>query len=123
MADDAKKPKPSQAAAGDLQVLSLAEAQLAVLGKTFDAEGLENLRTVVAGYSDPGSEGAGEVVASLAALLDQLFAGRRFDREAIAVHIRAWRLMVTAELEATGRAAVLNGLSAVRGLYAEAKAA
>ena len=100
-----------------------AEAALATLGKTFDAEGLAQLRTLVAGAPDLGAEGAGEVAASLFMLLDRLIAGGRFDREALAVHIRAWRLAATTPMDAEQRSALVSGLRKIRDLYADAQAA
>ena len=122
MADDAKKPRANRRA-DDVQVLSLAEAQLAALGTDFDKPALQDLRSVVDSYPDDGHDGAGEVAASLRRLLDNLIAAGRVDREALSVHVRAWRFMVTAEPDDAARAAVLDGLSAVTDLYADAKAA
>jgi hypothetical protein len=63
------------------------------------------------------------VAASLFMLLDRLIDGGRCDREALAVHVRAWRLMATRETDDESRAALLAGLRRVRDLYAEARAA
>jgi hypothetical protein len=117
MAADAE-PEP-----GPLAVVAEAEALLAGLGKTFDAAGLAGLRTVVAGCPDLGREGAGEVAASLFMLLDRLIAGGRFDREALVVHIRAWRLTATTPIDEAAKAALLAGLRKIRDLYADAEAA
>ena len=121
MADDARTPKANRA--DDVQVLALAEAQLAALGTDFDQPALQDLRSVADSYPDDGHDGAGEVAASLCRLLDNLIAAGRLDREALRVHVRAWRFMVTAKPDAAARAAVLEGLSAVADLYADAKAA
>jgi len=56
-------------------------------------------------------------------LTDRLIAGGRFDREALAVHVRAWRLMSTTETDAESCAALLSGLKQIRDLYADAQAA
>jgi hypothetical protein len=121
MAPDADPTDPAQIQR--MALLAEAEAALAGLGKTFDAQGLMALHTLVAGCPDLGSEGPGEVVGSLFMLLDRLIAGGRFDREALAVHIQAWRLTLTSPLGDDGRAALLAGLKAIRDLYADAQAA
>lgn len=106
-----------------LNLLMEAEAALAGLGKTFDLQGLTALRTLVAGCPDLGEPGPGEVAASLFMLLDRLIAGGRFDREAVGVHLRAWRLSLVREPDAEGQAALLAGLKSIRDLYADAEAA
>ena len=103
---------------GDAEVLALAEGLLAALGKTFDRDGLETLKGVVASYPDVGRDGAGEVVASLIGLLNDLLAGQQQDKEALSVHVRAWRFMVSRKSDQRERANILGGLAAVRELYA-----
>lgn len=106
-----------------LRHLEAAEAAIAALDETFDGSDLKALRTIVAGYPDMGAEGAGEVVASLFMLLEHLIADSRFDRDALAVHVRAWRLMLTVPPDPQAKAALLSGLKGVRDLHARAKAA
>lgn len=114
---------PTSDAAGDHQVLNLAEALIGAMGEGFDPDGLDALRTVADGFpSEPGSS-AGAVAASLSDLIAALLASGRMDREALAVHVRAWRLMLTDAPDADGEAALLQGLAAVRGLYVTPKAA
>lgn len=103
--------------------LEAAEAAFATLDRIFDASGLKDLRGIVAGYPDMGADGAGQVAASLFMLLEHLIADGRFDREALAVHIRAWRLMLTAPPEGDARTVMLAGLKAIRELYTLPKAA
>lgn len=119
-ADDPTSNTPAGA-----QVLALAEAQLAALGDNFDAAALMALRTVVRGYPDVCGDPVGEVVDSLSHLLDNLIAAGRVDRLALGVHVQAWRLMVNDEPDALSRANMVEGLHAVRDLYAQkaAKAA
>lgn len=121
MTDDAPK-KPSRRAA-DASVLALAEGLLAAMGKTASPSDLKTLRDVADTYPDDGRDGAGEVVASLLGLLDDLLASGQFDRQALAVHIRAWRFMVSRKPDKKERAKVMTGLQAVRDLYAPSKAA
>jgi hypothetical protein len=108
-------------------LLELCEAGLASLGDGFDDAGVEGLYAIaVKGI------GAGEVcgaapvdiaLTSFCDLLDSLRALQRYDREAVAVHIRAWRLLLTAGLPKTGADQVLEGLLKVSGRYAaQAKA-
>jgi hypothetical protein len=114
---------PPSEAAGDLQVLTLAEALIGAMGDNFDAPALDALRTVAEGYSGAPGSGAGAVTASLSDLLSALLKAGRGDREALAVHVRAWRLMLTHAPDLDGEAALLAGLAAVRGLYETPKAA
>ena len=117
MADNEDLPKV-RPRSGDAEVLALAEGLLAALGKTFDRDGLETLKGVVDSYPEVGRAGAGEVVASLIGLLNDLLADEQQDKEALAVHIRAWRFMVSRQTEPRERANILGGLAAVRELYA-----
>jgi hypothetical protein len=56
-------------------------------------------------------------------LLDHLKSSRRYDREAIGVHVRAWRLLMSTDLPQAGREAILEGLQRVSERYAGAAAA
>lgn len=121
MADDADIPE--QPAREALDLVSAAEAQLDALGPVFDAPGVTALRTLISGYPDMGSPGAGEVVASLFMLLGRFLAGGRCDNEAILVHLKAWRLLLAAPPSPEGEARLMAGLKAIRDLYEDAKAA
>jgi hypothetical protein len=116
MAEDAQ---PSTA----MQALAEAEALLAVLPKAFDAQKLTAFRAQVSSYPDMGVAGAGEVVASLFMLLGRLLGSGVCDREALSVHVRAWRLMLTAPPEAASTAILLDGLKSIRDLYDDVQAA
>ena len=64
--------------------------------------------------------GAGSVdvaLHSLCDLLDHLKTTERYDAEAVGVHLRAWRLLITTELPAEGAQQVLAGLNRVSALY------
>ncbi|HEX7946079.1 MAG TPA: hypothetical protein VF495_15530 [Phenylobacterium sp.] len=117
--EDSRKVHPRS---GDAEVLALAEGLVSCLGKTFDRDGLETLRGVVDSYPDVGRDGAGEVVASLIGLLNDLLASGQQDKEALAVHIRAWRFMVSRKPDQKERRQLIEGLASVRDLY-EDKAA
>ncbi|MBX3482831.1 hypothetical protein [Phenylobacterium sp.] len=120
---DENAPKKPHRRAGDADVLALAEGLLMSLGRTFDRGDIEVLKTVAESYPDIGRDGAGEVVASLKGLLADFLADQTYDREAIAVHVRAWRFMVSRKPDRKERVRILAGLADVRTLYADAKAA
>lgn len=122
MADkDGKKPLSRRA--GDVDVLALAEGLLTSLGETFDAADLKTLRDVAESYPDAGKDGGGDVVKSLAGLLDDFLATGAYDRAAVVVHVRAWRFMVSRKPDRAEQAAVMQGLRDVRELYAAPAAA
>jgi hypothetical protein len=116
MSDPNDRPRPSPRA-GDGDVLALAEGLLGMLGKTYDRDGLETLRGVADSYPDVGRDGAGEVVSSLVGLLNDLIGREQIDKEAVAVHVRAWRFMVSRKPDRKERAQLLSGLRSVRELY------
>ena len=103
--------------------LSAAEAALTDLSDAFDPSAMLALRTTVTGYPDMGSEGTGEVVASLFMLLDNLIASGRVDHKALEIHVQAWRLMSTTPPTDEAKAVLLQGLKAIRDLSAQSKAA
>ena len=122
MSDPNDRPRPAPRS-GDGDVLALAEGLVGMLGKTYDRDGLETLRGVVDSYPDVGRDGAGEVVASLIGLLNDLIAREQIDRDALAVHVRAWRFMVSRKPDQKERAQLISGLRSVRQLYDQPKAA
>jgi hypothetical protein len=122
MTEDEDAPKKPHRRAGDADVLALAEGLLLSLGKTFDRGDLELLKTVADSYPDVGRDGAGEVVESLKGLLDDFLASEAYDRQAVAVHVRAWRFMVSRKPDKAERSRIMAGLQDVRDLYAEASA-
>jgi hypothetical protein len=110
-----------------LALLELCEAGSANLKDEFDDAALEELYTLsVKGI------GAGEVcgvpavdaaLTSFCDLLDHLRTLKRFDREAVGVHVRAWRLLMTPGLPEAGAKQVLDGLTKVSARYAAEAAA
>jgi len=104
-------------------LLELTEARFEAMGQAFDDQQLADLYAVaVRGI------GGGEVcktpavdlaLTSLCDLLDHLRTARRYDREAIAVHVQAWRMLM-AMGEQPGAAAVVDGLRKVSARYAAA---
>lgn len=118
MTEDEDAPKRPHRRAGDADVLALAEGLLMSLGKTFNRADLEVLQTVADSYPDVGRDGAGDVVASLGGLLNDFLTTETYDRQAIAVHVRAWRFMVSRKHDKRERERVMAGLRDVRELYA-----
>ena len=102
---------------GDAEVLALAEGLVSAMGKTYNHGDLDTLKGVAESYPDVGRDGAGEVVASLVALIDDLIAREQQDKEALAVHVRAWRFMVSRKIDQKDRHQLLQGLRSVRELY------
>jgi hypothetical protein len=104
-------------------LLELSEARFEAMGEAFDEAGLSDLYAIgVRGI------GAGAVcgvpsldfaLTSLCDLLDHLKSHQRYDREAIAVHLRAWRLLMTAGLPQAGSEVILDGLRKVSRRYAQ----
>lgn len=123
MLEDENPPRKPHRRAGDADVLALAESLAAALGKTFDRGGIEVLKAVAESYPDVGRDGAGEVVGSLDALLAGFLAREVYDREAIAVHMRAWRFIVSRRPDQAERLRIMTGLADVRSLYADARTA
>jgi len=123
MAEDDDAPQEPHRRAGDAEVLALAEGLLASLGKTHNRADLEVLRTVVESYPDEGRDGAGDVAANLDGLLADFLASGAYDREAIAVHIRAWRFMVSRKPDKKARLTIMSGLQDVRDHCGELRAA
>jgi len=118
-ADD-KAPNAPNGQDGDADVLALAEGLLGALGRTFDRGDLEVLQQVAESYPDAGRDGGGEVAVSLRGLISDFLEAEAYDREAIAVHVRAWRFMVARKPEKAERLKILSGLRDVRDLYAVA---
>ncbi|HEX3699128.1 MAG TPA: hypothetical protein VHV27_00485 [Phenylobacterium sp.] len=110
-----------------LALLELSEAGAANLKDDFDDASMAELYAIaVKGI------GAGEVcgvppvdpaLTSFCDLLDHLRTLKRIDREAIGVHVRAWRLLMTAGFPEAGAKQLLDGLLKVSGRYAAEVAA
>jgi hypothetical protein len=106
-----------------MEQLEAAEAIYARLGPGFDDAGLGELyETAVHAIGLGDVCGAGSVdvaLHSLCDLLDNLRMLMRYDAEAVGVHLRAWRLLISTELPPEGAQAVLGGLNKVSALYAD----
>jgi hypothetical protein len=121
MADDAANLAGPNAAA--LGLLAQAEDLLVGMAAGYDAPALTRLRTLISSYSDMGAPGAGEVAASLFMLLGRFLASGSSDPEALWVHLRAWRLLLSSAPEDVARDQLMVGLRAILMLYADAAAA
>lgn len=111
-----------------MALLELCEAAYWNLKDEYDAPAVTELYSLaVKGI------GAGEVcnlppvdvaLTSFCDLLDHLRTLKRYDHDAVGVHVRAWRLLMTSDLPAAGSQQILDGLLKVSHRYAaEAKAA
>lgn len=105
-----------------MSLLELAEQSFDRLGEGFDDAGMAELYSIgVRGIGTGAVCGAprvDEALTSLCDLLDHLRSSSRFDREAVGVHVRAWRLLMNLDLPSAGGAAVLAGLKKVSARYA-----
>jgi hypothetical protein len=104
-----------------LALLDLAEAAYGGLGEAFDDAGMADLyglavRGVGAG-SVCGAPAVDDALTSLCELLDHLRSRQLYDRAAIGVNMRAWRLLVTLDLPASGSEPILEGLRKVSARY------
>jgi hypothetical protein len=111
-----------------LALLELSEAAYQSLKDEYDEPAVTGLYSLaVQGI------GAGEVcgapavdiaLTSFCDLLDHLRTLKRYDHEAVGVHVRAWRLLMSADLPKAGAEQILDGLLKVSARYAaEAKTA
>ena len=105
-----------------LALLELAEATYERLGPTFDDAGMQELyglavRGIGAG-TVCGAPALDEALTSLCDLLDHLRTHETYDRNAIGVNVRAWRLLMTKNLPEAGSEAILQGLRKVSARYA-----
>jgi hypothetical protein len=111
-----------------MALLELCEAAYWNLKDAYDDPAVTELYTLaVKGI------GAGEVcglppvdvaLTSFCDLLDHLRTLKRYDHDAVGVHVRAWRLLMTSDLPPAASQQILDGLLKVSGRYAgEAKAA
>ena len=112
---------------GELHTLLVAaETVFAKLGSAYDDDGVSQLYdSAVRGIGLGDVCGAGSVdvaLHSLCDLLDHLKTHQRYDAEAVGVHLRAWRLLISTELPPQGAQAVLAGLNKVSALYSAPKA-
>ena len=106
---------------GELKGLLEAAETTFVTLRGYDEGGLAALYdSAVRGIGLGDLCGAGSVdvaLHSLCDLLDHLQTQGAWDAEAVGVHLRAWRLLITTELPAEGAQQVLAGLNKVSALF------
>lgn len=105
-----------------LALLEMAEVAYERMGETFDDAGMQELyglavRGIGAG-TVCGAPAVDEALTSLCDLLDHLRTHETYDRDAIGVNVRAWRLLMTKDLPKEGSEAILQGLRKVSARYA-----
>lgn len=104
-----------------LALLELCEAGVQSLGDDYDDAALTEIYSLaVKGIGAGEICGVGGVDVALTSfcdLLDHLRTLKRFDRDAVAVHVRAWRLLMAAGLPDAGAQQVLDGLLKVSRRY------
>ncbi|HEY2356789.1 MAG TPA: hypothetical protein VGH86_05020 [Phenylobacterium sp.] len=104
-------------------LLEMAEVGFDRLGEDFDEPGMAELYALaVRGIGVGavcGAPAVDEGLTSLCDLLDHLRSRGLYDREAIGVNVRAWRLLMTPNLPAQAATPVLEGLRKVSRRYAE----
>jgi len=103
-------------------LLALADARFLDLAPGPDDAGMSDLYAIavrgIGGGQVCGLPGVDTTLTSLCDLLDHLRSNGRYDRAAIGVHLRSWRLLMTTGLPAEGSAAILDGLRQVSERYA-----
>lgn len=105
-----------------LALLELCEAAYWQLKEDYDEPAVTELYSLaVKGIGAGEVCGAPAVDAALTSfcdLLDHLRTLKRYDHDAVGVHVRAWRLLMTADLPKAGADQVLDGLLKVSRRYA-----
>jgi hypothetical protein len=101
-------------------LLETAEKVFAGLSGYEEAGVISLYETAVKGIGLGDVCGAGSVdvaLHSLCDLLDHFRTHQRYDAEAVGVHLRAWRLLISTEIPPEGAQAVLGGLNRVSAKY------
>ncbi|MEO8114968.1 MAG: hypothetical protein ABI655_11330 [Phenylobacterium sp.] len=103
-------------------LLELSEARFEAMGEAPDPETILELYAVVVrgigGGQVCGAPAVDEVLTSLCDLLDALRTQGRFERDAIGVHLSAWRLLVGGTLPPEAAESILAGLGKVSARFA-----
>lgn len=110
-----------------LALLELCEAGVQSLKDEYDDAALTEIYALavkgIGAGEVCGFRGVDVALTSFCDLLDHLRNLKRFDRDAVGVHVRAWRLLMTAGLPDAGVQQVLDGLLKVSRRYAAEVAA
>jgi hypothetical protein len=103
-------------------LLELADARFQGLAQDNDDAGMADIYAIavrgIGGGQVCNMPGVDVTLTSLCDLLDHLRSNGRYDRAAIGVHIRSWRLLMSTDLPQDGSAAILDGLRRVSERYA-----
>lgn len=104
-----------------LALLERAEGLAGQMGETPDAAAVTALYglavSAIGGGEVSGAPGVDEALKSLSDLIDALRARATFDRAAVGVCLKSWRLLMTAGPDEAARGAILGGLRAVAARY------
>jgi hypothetical protein len=102
-------------------LVEMAETRLKSMGEAHDDPAMAELYGVAVRGIGGGQvchvPAVDAALTSLCDLLDHLRTSGRYDRAAIAVHVQAWRMLLTME-DPAGAAAVVEGLKQVSARYA-----
>lgn len=108
--------------AEQVALLDYADAAFGRLGETFDDGALAELYAIavrgIGTGSVCGAPAVDEALNSLCDLVDHFRSNGQYDRDAIGVHIQAWRLLLNPDLPPEGAQPVLSGLRKVAARYA-----
>jgi hypothetical protein len=100
-----------------LAQLEVCEGAFASLSAAFDDAALSELYAIavrcIGVGAVCGAPAVDDALGSFCDLIEHLRGAGRCDRDAIGVHVRAWRLLMTPDLPATGRDSILSGLRKV----------
>ncbi|WP_411287347.1 hypothetical protein [Phenylobacterium sp.] len=103
-------------------LLELADACFARLEDGFDDANMAELYAIsvrgIGAAAVCGVPTVDDALTSFCDLLDHLRTNQRYDRAAIGVHVRAWRLLMSPDLPQAGQDAILAGLRKVSARYA-----
>ncbi|MGA0605841.1 hypothetical protein ACO2Q0_07550 [Phenylobacterium sp. VNQ135] len=103
-------------------LLELADAAFERLGPVFDDAALTDLYAIavrgIGAGAVCGTPAIDQALTSLCDLIDHLRTTGHYDRAAVGVHLRAWRLLMNPDLPDAGVQRVLDGLRKVAARYA-----
>jgi hypothetical protein len=103
-------------------LLEYAEAAFERLAPDVDDAGLADLYAIavrgIGAGAVCGAPGVDDALTSLCDLIDHLRTTGHYDRPAVGVHVRAWRLLMNPDLPLAGAQPVLDGLRKVSARYA-----
>lgn len=103
-------------------LLELSEARFEAMGEAADEDGMGELYAIavrgIGGGEVCGAPAVDDALTSLCDLLDHLRTSGRYDRDAIAVHMGAWRLLLAGGQPTEVARVMVEGLRKVSARYA-----